>query len=447
MNKKSGYIFFNKCRVDKFVEWPAALRKHLPAFSNTPIFLVGLVTIIFVFFNIQEEKGIFFLDVSSIYAQESEQSDEEIDEEIEEALEEKATEQQGRPIRPGSSGRIIIDRANLPNILVAVDMTAGFDLNANEDRSETQAVSRGSANAREVEFGFFTAIDQWALGSVLFAVHNENGQFFTELHEAFLELNRLPYNLFFKIGKFFMDVGRINGIHRHDWRFTQAPLVHYQLFDPEGVDDFGGELSVVMPWSFYQEFKVGVFNGRTFGHTHNEGIEKPHPLYTGRIKNFLPITHDLGSQFGATYMRYNIDENPGNYWQTYGLDVTVRWQSSRFYALEWTSEFWYRNTKSVIGDDTNRYGYYSFVELRAWQIWHFGFRWDHFTLVNNFDPRLNENVDKNDYGQSVWVTLRPSEFSYYRLTFERQDYYARNDNYLMLLQVDFIIGFHPPHRY
>ena len=38
----------------------------------------------------------------------------------------------------------------------------------------------------------------------------------------------------------------------------------------------GAELSLLMPWSFYQELKVGVFRGRTFGHAHGDGIENQH---------------------------------------------------------------------------------------------------------------------------------------------------------------------------
>ena len=401
------------------------------------IFYGGIVVIASVSIVFQKTADIFY---PNVYAQGADP----LDKEIEEALEEEVT---GENESSTSSGREIVDRASLPDISIAVDMTAEFDLTKNDNESETQAVSRNSGNVREAEFGFSTAIDHWALGTVFFAVHNENGQFFVELHEAYFEFNHLPWNLFLKAGKFFLDIGRLNGMHRHDWRFTQAPRVHHKLFDPEGIEDFGGEISILMPWSFYQEVKFGVFNGKKFGHAHDEGVPKLHPLYTGRIKNFIPIIDRLGSQFGLTYLRYSIDKNSDNYWQTLGLDVTFKWQKGKHQAFEWSTEFWYRNTRSALGANTSKYGYYSFVELQLWQIWYFGFRWDHFTLADNFDPRLNENVNKNDYGQSVWVTLKPSEFSYFRITFERQDFYGKKNQHLVLIQADFILGFHPPHRY
>ena len=384
------------------------------------------------------------------------QEDSGFDKEIEQALKEKEAEagkkdqkeqnESASEAEPGNSQvRPLIDKTSLPDIMVSVDLTGSFDFPG--DEADTQAVDQDSVNVREVEFGLSGAIDHWGLGTVLFAVHNEAGAFFVELHEVYFEFNQLPWNIFLKAGRFFMDVGRLNSIHRHDWKFTQAPLVHLNLFDPEGVADFGGELSYLMPWPFYQEIKAGVFLGRVFGHSHGAGIEKPHPLYTARLKNFLNIIDTLGTQFGATYMRYNIDEDPGNYWHTGGLDVTFKWYRGKNMSLEFSSEFWYRNTKSANDVDQNQYGYYSFIEFQPWRIWYFGFRWDHFILQDSFDPRRDEKVDKSDFSQSVWVTLRPSEFSYFRITFERQDFYGKNDQYLVLLQADFLLGFHPPHKY
>jgi len=382
---------------------------------------------------------LFTMTGVALFAEESD----EFDQEINSALEDKKENDSKRQEIQRSN--TLIDRASIPNILVAADMVGQWDATKND--SDIQALSRDTANMREVEFGFNGAVDQWGLGSVLFAVHNENGKFFVELHEAYFEFNQLPWNLFFKVGKYFIDAGRLNSIHRHDWRFTQAPRVHKEFFDFEAVDDFGGELSILMPWNFYQEIKLGVFSGKKFGHAHDDGITKAQPLFTARIKNFIPIVGNLGSHFGFSYLRYNIDQNPNNYWQTGGTDVTFKWQSGKHMSFEWTSEFWYRNEKFDVGLDTNKYGYYSFVEFQPWQMWFFGVRFDEFVLADNFDPRKGKLVDKIDYGQTIWITLKPSEFSYFRLSGERQDYYGKKDNYLILLQADFILGHHPAHRY
>ncbi len=374
----------------------------------------------------------------------------EFDREIEEALNAPQSRQREREAEKREiQGNSLVDWANTPRILVAVDMLGDWNLGKNNRTEEEneQEPAQDRAEIREVEFGFNTAIDHLALGTVLFAVHNEEGDYFVELHEAYFEFNRLPWNLFLKLGIFFLDVGSLNSIHRHDWKFSKAPLVHRELFDEEAVSDFGGELSFLMPWPFYQEVKIGIFNGEKFGHVHGEGMKKPNPLYTGRIKHFFLLGDGLGSRLGFTYMRYNVDDDPDNYWQTGGLDLSLKWQRGRSQNLEWSNEFWYRNQKFAIGEDRNRYGYYSSFVYQPFVMWRFGLRWDNFIREDDFDGQLDKEVDKNDYSQSIWVDFRPSEYSYFRLTVERQDLYAQENDYLLLLQADFILGYHPPHRY
>ena len=345
----------------------------------------------------------------------------------------------------------VIDWANLPHISVVVDMVGDWNLGKKkkqkEGKPEQKEAADDSANVREVEFGFDTAIDQWAYGTALFAVHNEAGAYFVELHEAFFEFNQLPYNFFLKLGKFFMDLGRLNNMHRHAWNFSKAPLVHEKFFDEEGVEDFGGELSFLMPWSFYQELKLGIFNGRTFGHAHDEGIKKPSPLYTGRIKNFFLMGESLGTQLGFSYLRYSVDDDPQNYWETGGLDLTFKWQRGALQSFEWSTEFWYRKENFAQSKSTERHGYYSFIGYQPWKMWSLGLRWDHFVRQKHFDAVLGKALDKHDYSQTFSLTLKPSEFSYFRFSLERQDFYSKEDDYLFMIQADFVLGYHKAHIY
>ena len=402
-----------------------------------------------------------------IYAQNKDEFDREIESFLqEEPLSKKglkqgkdSTQEEGgtpeQAAKAPSHTGTVIDWANLPHILVNVDMVGDWNLGKSKKKQEgasenTEEPASDSANIREIDFGFDTAIDQWAYGTALFTVHNEAGEYFVELHEAYFEFNQLPYNFFLKLGNFFMDIGRLNNRHRHSWKFTKAPLVHEELFDDEGVEDFGGELSFLMPLSFYQEFKVGMFNGRTFGHSHDEDLKKPNPLFTGRIKNFFLLGESLGTQVGFSYLRYNVDEDPKNYWEIGGLDLTFKQQRGALQSFEWSTEFWYRKEYFAQGESRERYGYYSFIGYQPWsrwKMWHFGLRWDHFVRRKDFDAALGEKLDKHDFGQTLSVTLKPSEFSYFRFSVERQDYYKKEDEYLLLIQADFVLGYHKPHIY
>ncbi len=387
----------------------------------------------------------------SAQKQEKPETDDDFDKLIEEDLAKEKAIPQTQTNIPGrgmQGGSVLIDRANLPNIFVSADFAASNDLNAGE--GDSQDIQTDGADMREVEFGFFGGIDQWATGVAMFAAHQEDGEVFVEAHEIYFEFNRLPYNFFLRVGKMFMDVGELNAVHRHDWAFTQAPLVHAELFDNEAADDFGAELSYLMPWPFFQELKIGVFNGKKFGHAHVIGEKKVAPLYTARLRNFVALTHNWGLKFGASYLRYQRDTTRINVDHTYGLDLTLRWMRARFNFI-WSTEAWYRNSvndASVTPDpDPDKMGMYSFMQVQPHRMWQFGFRFDYLVDIDKFSAKFGKPINDNKYGQSIWATLMPSEFSKFRLTLERQDFDLVDDNYLLIAQATFILGFHPAHKY
>lgn len=332
----------------------------------------------------------------------------------------------------------VVDRASMPNVFVAADMVGTWvDEGTEKEAEENQFL------VRETEFGFSGYVDQFSEGTMLIALHNESGQWYADLHELYLEFNTLPYGLYAKVGRFFLDIGRLNTFHRHDWAFTYAPLVHEALIDDEGTFDTGGEVSWLVPYiPFYQEIKFGAFNGQTWGHTHSAGVRKPHPLYTARLKNFIPLGLRQGFQFGATYLRFPYNEDENNYWDMAGADLTYKYETGRKTWVVWTTEYWYRDeqyTEDTGLDSVAKQGLYSYLEYKFHQNWRIGSRFDFF--------QDDVASGKSDYEESLWMTFSPSEFSYFRLTGERYDPYAGVDEYRMHVQADFILGFHPAHKY
>ncbi len=338
-----------------------------------------------------------------------------------------------------------LDRTSMPNIFVAADMVGGKDLTA--QRNSPEALTPNGVKVRSAEVGLFGGIDHLALGTVNLAVHEEEGKYFVELHEAYFEFNTLPWNLYAKLGRFFLDVGRLNSIHQHDWHFTTTPLVHAMLFDVEGVFDQGGEVSLLMPWQWYQELKVGFFNGRSWGHTHGEGAVKPGPLVTARLKHFIPIYGELGTQFGFTYIRYLVDEEGREIDHTGGADLTFKWQRGRYRSFIFSTEYWYRyEVRPDAVQDNTKHGFYSYVQYQFHQYWLAGFRYDYYAELD-VRSSSGSSIDRQSFAQLLWVTLRPSEFSYFRITGERSDVFGTELNYAVYVQADFILGYHPAHRY
>lgn len=320
-------------------------------------------------------------------------------------------------------------------------------------------------DVREAEFGFAGAIDQWARGSLLVAAHNEDGKYFFEVHEAFIMFPFISKYINLKAGRMFLDVGRLNRIHRHDWSFTNAPIVHLNLMDKEAIQDTGAEVSFLLPWTnLTQELVIGVMNGRIWGHAHSDGQTKNNPLGYAHLKNFYYFGNNWGTQFGFTALRFEPDKDSKQERLQYGFDAVVRWNRANLRSFLLMTEVWYRETRTDDELDLTTFqtvktpmdtkvGFYIFAEYQFHQLWAVGYRYDFFK-----DPNLR---DKNGYlapngidANTLQITLRPSEFSYIRASVERRftkDYTQESNQevkeYRYYLQATFILGTHPAHQY
>lgn len=380
---------------------------------------------------------------------------EEIEKELKEA--EKRSEEERVPVNPTARlvpvrqrTGFIIDRSSIPEIFVATDLV--YEQDVFSKRRET----KNNIDVREVEFGFSGYIDWFAHGSALFALHRDDhqdlqGRYIFDIHELIFDFYNLPANFRMRAGKMFLDAGRLNTIHRHDWFFTNAPLIHKvvmnDLFVGEGAADTGLEVAYLMPWSFFQELKVGVFRGRIFGHGHTDGIEKPAPLWLGRLKQFFPIVGNLGTEFGFTFLRYHPTQEAGDIDYTYGADITFRWFQSRIYRFIFTTEFWYKEfIRQSLQPKDSVWGIYSFFDFIFMQNYSIGYRFDIYE-----DRYAIFGKSRNYLANTFWFTWRPSEFAYYRINVEQKNYSGYDGlngiNYLLYVQGTYILGFHMPHRY
>ncbi|MFW7379311.1 MAG: hypothetical protein ACOH5I_10920 [Oligoflexus sp.] len=361
----------------------------------------------------------------------------------------------------------LIDRANMPNIFIAADFLYENDLKGDRPKAPERP-SRNKLDLREIEFGFSGAIDHTAQATVLFAVHREThgeeeGEIVFDVHEAYLEWTRLPANLHLKLGKMYFDAGLLNARHRHDWNFTNSPVVFDMIFNDrefgEGASDVGAELSYLMPLPFYQEIKVGAFRGRRFGHSHGDGSEKRDPLYTLRVKNFLPIAALWGTQFGLSYLRYNNTSaqppNSGDLDHSLGLDLSLKYEQGRQRQFIWGNELWQKiGERDGRDQDNKEQGLYTYVQ-QGWQHWDIGLRYDYYEQTQFANPVLSD-LKPSYEGQTAWIRWRPSEFSYYRLSLERHQaskdlshprHVAGKEAYSLTAQVVFMLGYHAPHQY
>ena len=136
----------------------------------------------------------------------------------------------------------------------------------------SESKSNDDFRLREAEAYFYAAIDPRFNGVLSFNAHNEGDEGANvEIHEAYFESSTLLKNWELKVGQYFLDLGRLNRIHRHDWSFSFAPLVYQQFFVREGLLDSGIELSHLFgSGTTTWRLTVGAVTGKSAEHLHGE---------------------------------------------------------------------------------------------------------------------------------------------------------------------------------
>lgn len=419
---------------------------------------------------------LLFLAVSALQAQ---SVDDLFDEESKKSAEaiEKERQENRNALRPTGERTQLqfadaTGRSYTLDTMAAVDMVGAWDKN-------TPATTANQAMVRSGEVGFFSSIDHLADGVLLIAADNEGGSLVPAVEEAYLQMNgTLLPNTVIRIGQMHLDAGRLNSIHRHDWSFVTAPLVHRQLLGEEALANTGAEFRVLMPWSFWQELTVGFYNGHGYGSTIDNGSPRSTPMVNLHLKQFIPISAEWGSQFGVSYLRWNPETDPRKVSQQVGLDYYLKYRRGKLASFQWITEAWLRTTNAnnagtnerwasetiasgqdvSLADlpaqvrDTKKVGTYTYLEWQPIERWSVGARYDFFYTpsMTTTDALTGQQLRKKNgtEGGSLVVTWRPSEFSFFRgQVSTADDLETGRHTWEYYLQATFIIGKHPAHVY
>lgn len=371
-------------------------------------------------------KTIFYILIVgwsvALFPQNTDDFEKEIDAEVNAANQKKESNQGAQ------------DSSNRLDMAAVVDTVGSWRLDETAPRPEGV---EDSFYVREAALAIFNDIDHLARGTLRLNAETEDGlDYEVGIEEAYFEMLTLPYGLYAKFGKFLADAGRLNSIHRHAWNFTHAPLVHESLFG-EGINDAGAEVSLLMPWSFYQELRLGLFNGSGIGKDTLMN-RKSAPMVTARLKHFFPIGERWGTQFGFTGIRYAPDKDKGNYNAYYGFDFMLKWKKNNLRSFSITTELWQKDEYLAAKLADRRGGGYVSLNWQFLQTWMTGVRYD------IFGPLKLTNTDRE---ASLWLTWKPSGFAYYRAQVSRQDILHEKEQYVARVQADFVVGYHPAHKY
>jgi hypothetical protein len=324
---------------------------------------------------------------------------------------------------------------------------------------------------REVELGFYGAVDPYARAYVIveageeFDPTNRTSTFGVELAEAAVTLTALPWGFQDKLGLMRVRYGLLNQLHDHDLPQPDRPAVLVNFFGQEGLTESGNELSWVPNLPFYLEGIFGIFNGDNdvaFG-----SASFRNPLFTGRLRTFL----DFGS-FGALQIGGSVAAGTTNQGQSDTiLDFEAKYKFSPegwrhpllTVAGEWL-QAWRNNlvTSTSIDPDTGEeiattstqkttpFGFYVYAEVQPFKRWLAGVRYDNSEFLQ-FAGR--------QWAVEPYIAFQPSDFLRFRLAYKHTYFNAPAVANLggpsngsqsineILFQATFLLGAHPAHPF
>ncbi len=337
--------------------------------------------------------------------------------------------------------------------LRAIDVS-GLEVSLSGDMVYSQGLNSSSTadekmTMRGAEINFYAPIDHIFDGNLSIAAHDENGETVFELHELHMGSSKLIPRSRFKIGQFFLGIGRLNRFHQHDWPFIRAPKVHETFFDSEGVFDSGVEYGYLLPTEFYLDLTIGVTSGYRYGHAHTSGSKPLVPTHYMRLASFKEISSTDGLLYSINYLG-RVDEQK-NDMKIFGLETVVKLRTGKILNYLFQSEIWFRNTKSPSSRVSEQIGLYIYNQFGLTDSLSLGLRLDGYKDLSKLNALTQKKINNIEYGSSLELTWKSSEFVTIRTgvshTFLREEGSTLEKDTRLETQFVFILGSHPAHSF
>ena len=330
------------------------------------------------------------------------------------------------------------------------------------------------------EVVFDGAVDPYfkGLADVVWKI-DQTGETTVELEEAYAFTTSLPWDLQVKAGQQFVDFGRINLQHPHQWDFVDQPLIINRMFGPEGLRSAGAKVGWLVPTPFYSELVLSVLNSNGEGaFSFDSGeplfgrppVDRPVSapndlLYAPRYSASFDLTDSQTIVAGVSGAFGPNSSGTNTFTQIYGGDLYWKWkpawQSGGFPFVAWQTEALGRRYEAGMAEipsadeslpplvlpreNVDDWGLYSQITYGFRPRWVAGLRgdWvgsDHGSFPD--DPNRGER-----YRISPDLTFYPSEFSKLRLQYNFDHGEMIGDQSSVWLQLEVLLGAHAAHKF
>ncbi len=323
--------------------------------------------------------------------------------------------------------------------------------NSNRGNDPTSDPQNG-LDIQEIELQFTADVDPYSRLVAIFALHSHlevgsvpgepaERHFHFEPEELYAESLAVPY-VTLRAGKFKAAFGRHNLLHTHTYPFIDAPLAQEELLGHEGLIDMGVSAALLLPMPWYSELTLQALSGH-----HPEVFGAPSPNAGAGVVHFgnlWDVSEATTLQLGLSAAHgTNEHDRPTDLW---GADLTLKWRpllGGTRRSVVWSSELIAKEAPTATSLESGL-GWVSYLQLQFTQRWWLQARAESLQTDSD-DP--SDGYSLTQRKQSALIAFLPTEFSGFRLQYDRLRDGAPKDEHKVSLQMSFSIGAHPAHIY
>jgi hypothetical protein len=199
------------------------------------------------------------------------------------------------------------------------------------------------------------------------------------LNEAFISSATLIPETFFKVGKFYLDLGILNGEHQTEWPFPTAPFYHKLFFDKNNVVDTGLEATWSSPNRRF-DIELGYTAGYNFGHDETNTGTKP----VTPTSYVHPKWHSESGHLDIGLNYVDRADSMGEQTEITGYDIKYRTTNDKHASSSWLvqNETYYRFQTPSGEPLTEEVGGYIYTQHNWNPQWGAGLRVDGYSMLS-----------------------------------------------------------------
>jgi hypothetical protein len=308
----------------------------------------------------------------------------------------------------------------------------------------------------ESEVSLAANIDEKFYGQLTLSIGSEDGEDHLGVEEAFIDTTALPAGFTMRLGRFFSNIGYLNGHHAHTDKFSDRPLA-YQAFLGNQYGDDGAQLRWVAPTNLFIEVGGEIFRGQNYpsgGAAHaGAGVKTLFAHFGGDVgteSSWLAGVAALKSSTEGAEDGFTGDNT------LYVADATWKWAPQGNFkdgGVTLRGEYFLDDRDGVFNDPEGlrppeawvgkRRGAYLEADYRINRNWETGYRYDRLwaddsgPFASNYDPTRH----------SVMLTWLNSEFSLVRLQYSHDEPNPYDTDNALTLQYQVSLGAHGAHKF